>query len=161
MRIREIDGIRAFAVMAVVATHYLNWIPYSGAQFGWLGVDLFFVLSGFLDNSGRGFVAGGFDAKNQHGRITVSYFVAGAPPPRPTAARFDRSRRWLAMTFRLVQGSDRHAQRISTCSAPKTCFSDSVYGGLQIPRSVMMPAMKRCGVMSNAGFQISAPSGVS
>jgi len=51
MRIREIDGIRAFAVMAVVATHYLNWIPYSGAQFGWLGVDLFFVLSGFLITS--------------------------------------------------------------------------------------------------------------
>ena len=38
-------------------------------------------------------------------------------------------------------------------------FSDSVYGGRKMPRSVMMPAMKRCGVMSNAGFHISAPVG--
>ncbi len=35
----------------------------------------------------------------------------------------------------------------------KMRFSDSMYGGRQMPRSVMMPAMKRCGVTSNAGFQ--------
>jgi len=47
-RIRELDGLRAIAALAVVHCHYFAWIPYSGAAYGWLGVDLFFVLSGFL-----------------------------------------------------------------------------------------------------------------
>jgi peptidoglycan/LPS O-acetylase OafA/YrhL len=51
MRIREIDGLRAIAALAVVATHYFSWIRHSGAQYGWLGVDLFFVISGFLITS--------------------------------------------------------------------------------------------------------------
>src|SRR5262245_1083224 len=38
-------------------------------------------------------------------------------------------------------------------------LSDSLYGGLKMPRSVMMPVMKRCGVTSNAGFQTSASAG--
>jgi peptidoglycan/LPS O-acetylase OafA/YrhL len=48
MRIRELDGLRGIAVLAIMATHYLSWLPALGAQNGWLGVDLFFVLSGFL-----------------------------------------------------------------------------------------------------------------
>ena len=32
----------------VIAYHYFHKIPYSGAKLGWLGVDLFFALSGFL-----------------------------------------------------------------------------------------------------------------
>jgi peptidoglycan/LPS O-acetylase OafA/YrhL len=51
MRIRELDGLRGIAVLAVLAHHYLLWVPWCGAQFGWLGVDLFFVLSGFLITS--------------------------------------------------------------------------------------------------------------
>lgn len=47
-RIPELDGLRAMAVLMVIADHYFSWIPYSGARFGWLGVDLFFILSGFL-----------------------------------------------------------------------------------------------------------------
>src|SRR5208282_2208676 len=48
MRIRELDGLRGIAILVVVAYHYMSWLPATGAQLGWLGVDLFFVLSGFL-----------------------------------------------------------------------------------------------------------------
>ncbi|WP_420239064.1 acyltransferase family protein [Telmatobacter bradus] len=51
MRIRELDGLRALAIMAVIYTHYVPWFPALGSRLGWLGVDLFFVLSGFLITS--------------------------------------------------------------------------------------------------------------
>jgi peptidoglycan/LPS O-acetylase OafA/YrhL len=51
MRIQELDGLRGIAVLAVVAEHYLSWLPQTGSQNGWLGVDLFFILSGFLITS--------------------------------------------------------------------------------------------------------------
>src|SRR5215831_7054734 len=38
-----LDGFRGLAILLVIAYHYL---PFAGA--GWCGVDLFFVLSGFL-----------------------------------------------------------------------------------------------------------------
>jgi peptidoglycan/LPS O-acetylase OafA/YrhL len=49
-RLREIDGLRFFAIAAVLAVHYR---PPSNPLFqwmsvGWAGVDLFFVISGFL-----------------------------------------------------------------------------------------------------------------
>lgn len=48
MRIKELDGLRGVAVLAVISEHYLAWLPEMGSRYGWLGVDLFFVLSGFL-----------------------------------------------------------------------------------------------------------------
>jgi len=48
MRIKELDGLRGVAVLAVISEHYLAWLPEVGSRYGWLGVDLFFVLSGFL-----------------------------------------------------------------------------------------------------------------
>lgn len=64
-RIAELDGIRAIAILAVLASHVVEWgYPYDPSKLGstphwlipavrlslqgWLGVDLFFVLSGFL-----------------------------------------------------------------------------------------------------------------
>jgi peptidoglycan/LPS O-acetylase OafA/YrhL len=58
-RILELDGIRGVAVLAVVFYHYTvigpgaefhTWLYWGRAAFrlGWSGVDLFFVLSGFL-----------------------------------------------------------------------------------------------------------------
>lgn len=51
IRIRELDGLRGLAVLAVIDKHYQQYYPRLGSQFGWLGVDLFFVLSGFLITS--------------------------------------------------------------------------------------------------------------
>lgn len=58
-RISELDGLRGFAVLLVILWHYLGrqmeFSPGSGADWfrrglgmTWTGVDLFFVLSGFL-----------------------------------------------------------------------------------------------------------------
>ena len=51
MRIKEIDGLRAIAIAAVFWHHYMSWVKYSGAVYGWAGVDMFFVISGFLITS--------------------------------------------------------------------------------------------------------------
>jgi len=44
---KEIDGLRAVAVLGVFFFH-LGWASFSG---GWLGVDIFFVISGYLISS--------------------------------------------------------------------------------------------------------------
>lgn len=61
-RIPQIDGLRAIASLLVVSFHYINYqltnshttigkIFAKLFSFGWAGVDLFFVLSGFLIGS--------------------------------------------------------------------------------------------------------------
>lgn len=49
-RIQEIDGLRALAVLAVLYNHMIpGWAQQSvKIEFGWMGVDLFFAISGFL-----------------------------------------------------------------------------------------------------------------
>jgi peptidoglycan/LPS O-acetylase OafA/YrhL len=51
MRIKELDGLRGIAVLAVISQHYMSWLPAIRSDYGWLGVDLFFILSGFLITS--------------------------------------------------------------------------------------------------------------
>lgn len=52
-RVAELDGLRAFAILPVILYHcyprqgWFRWIGFAG-EAGWIGVDLFFVLSGYL-----------------------------------------------------------------------------------------------------------------
>ncbi len=61
-RVRELDGVRGIAIIVVVAFHLLKRADYFTANetlhfitrlssVGWVGVDIFFVLSGFLITS--------------------------------------------------------------------------------------------------------------
>jgi peptidoglycan/LPS O-acetylase OafA/YrhL len=47
----ELDGVRGIAILAVLVFHSQIWFPHLRADGGALGVDLFFVLSGFLITS--------------------------------------------------------------------------------------------------------------
>jgi peptidoglycan/LPS O-acetylase OafA/YrhL len=46
-RLKELDSLRSIAVLIVIALHYQ--VP--GFAFGYLGVDIFFVISGYLITS--------------------------------------------------------------------------------------------------------------
>ena len=49
-RVRELDGLRAVAIFLVLGCHYAGFSQWLGKlpEFGWIGVDIFFVLSGYL-----------------------------------------------------------------------------------------------------------------
>jgi peptidoglycan/LPS O-acetylase OafA/YrhL len=49
-RIRELDGLRFFAIVGVLVAHFCpsSLAGASLLSLGWIGVDLFFVISGFL-----------------------------------------------------------------------------------------------------------------
>ena len=52
-RVAELDGLRGLAALSVVVAHYFGEGPHGlrAFTFGWIGVDVFFVLSGFLIGS--------------------------------------------------------------------------------------------------------------
>ncbi len=53
-RLHGLDTLRALAILWVMPYHLISYFPeplHFPARFGWMGVDLFFVLSGFLIGS--------------------------------------------------------------------------------------------------------------
>lgn len=72
-RLAGLDHLRAFAITAVFLFHYRmfghpEWVD-NVAGFGWTGVDLFFVLSGFL-------IAGQLFAQADAGKLRLKEFFA-------------------------------------------------------------------------------------
>ncbi|MBI1946665.1 MAG: acyltransferase [Deltaproteobacteria bacterium] len=63
-RVDSLDGVRTIAVVAVMLVH----CGAPGADLGWLGVDLFFVLSGFLITTLL------VQEHRKHGRISLPKF---------------------------------------------------------------------------------------
>src|SRR5580704_17000760 len=49
-RILELDGLRAIAILLVLGCHYPGYANHLWRipEFGWIGVDIFFALSGYL-----------------------------------------------------------------------------------------------------------------
>ena len=68
-RVRSLVGLRAIAITAVIGFHLgVGWLPG-----GLLGVDMFFVLSGFLITSLL------VTERDHTGRISLKASTAGAP----------------------------------------------------------------------------------
>lgn len=65
----DINGLRAYAVLAVVLFHFK--VPGFGG--GFVGVDIFFVISGFLMT---GIIVGGLESKNDKGFSLFQFYMA-------------------------------------------------------------------------------------
>jgi peptidoglycan/LPS O-acetylase OafA/YrhL len=61
-RLKNLDGVRGIAILLVLSVHLF------GVGFGWVGVDLFFVLSGFLIGNIL------LETKNKHKYFKKFYF---------------------------------------------------------------------------------------
>jgi hypothetical protein len=111
-RIADIQVLRGLAVSAVFTQHYASWFPLKVAgssltfDFLWIGVDLFFVISGFL-------IVTKLLAYEQDAPLTVfKSFLACAVSTAFTSRRFlgaDRFVRvaWVWLAHRCVIHSDR------------------------------------------------------
>jgi peptidoglycan/LPS O-acetylase OafA/YrhL len=75
-RVPELDALRFAAALAVMGFHYFSWARISSPfEFGWLGVQLFFMISGFVIFwSALGRTAGEFLA-SRASRLFPSYWV--------------------------------------------------------------------------------------
>jgi peptidoglycan/LPS O-acetylase OafA/YrhL len=70
--IKSLDGLRAFAVLLVIVSHYFpktHWV--NTLPNGALGVDVFFVLSGFLITS----ILFGYKQSIENGSKTVAHYL--------------------------------------------------------------------------------------
>ena len=74
----DIEGMRAFAVVAVVLYH-----ANLGVRGGYVGVDVFFVISGFLITRQLTQSRSGRVASRRCRRSTPDGSAACCPPPRP------------------------------------------------------------------------------
>jgi peptidoglycan/LPS O-acetylase OafA/YrhL len=123
IRSKPLDLLRSWAIAWVFLFHYLNaseakWL-YGVARFGWAGVDLFFVLSGFLIGSqllkplasgnlpsiGKFYLRRFFRTLPNYWVVLALYFVVPA-----FAERSGLPPLWKFLTFTQNLGLDHHAQ---------------------------------------------------
>ena len=87
VHIGALDGVRGLAILLVLVHHLAGSVQYefqwshpiwSALHFGWVGVDLFFVLSGFLIT---GIL---FDSKGQQKYLPISTRAAPCASSRST-----------------------------------------------------------------------------
>ena len=119
-----IDGLRAFAVLSVITYHVLP----AAMPGGWFGVDVFFVISGFLITALL--LA---EYRRNRGRIhLVRFWMARARRllSRCAALRASLHRPSLAATIR----PPRSADRIGTCPALQTRLRglSLIFGALRL-----------------------------
>jgi len=96
-----LDGLRGFAVLAVMAHHFSGALPSVGiltpikglAYFGWTGVDIFFVLSGFLIT---GVLLGTRESKNYYSSFYGRRVLRIAPIYYLVLLIVFASSRWLS-----------------------------------------------------------------
>jgi len=87
----SLDGLRGIAILLVVFHHTFDFIPF--AQFAYVGVDLFFVLSGFLITD---ILLRTRDNRNFLQNFFIDSPIVGVKVPRclrPKRSRCDKSSR--------------------------------------------------------------------
>src|SRR5271166_5120375 len=83
-RIPEIDGLRALAALSVFASHAFAFTLVRVTGAGWIGVDLFFVISGYLITTILlGMRGSSHYFKNFYMRRTLRIFSSLLRPSRP------------------------------------------------------------------------------
>jgi peptidoglycan/LPS O-acetylase OafA/YrhL len=124
-RLRVLDGLRLFAALAVVGWHLTaaptaGWagLPFgaltAATRYGWLGVELFFLISGFvICMSGWGRSVGDFAASRVARLYPAYWFAVLLAAVVLTAA-----------TARGVGGSDEHAVTLSQLAANLTMLQN-------------------------------------
>jgi peptidoglycan/LPS O-acetylase OafA/YrhL len=150
-RIHGLDTLRALAIMLVFANHYMGFVtnkPTFGivSELGWMGVDLFFALSGYLIGNQifAGLREGGFSLKNFYARRLLrtlpNYYVVLAlyafwPLFAGTAPHAPWWKYWtFTLNFELIPGT-----RFS--HAWSLCVEEQFY--LLLPAVVLLIAAVR------------------
>ena len=128
---REIDGLRAVAVLPVMLFH-AGFAAFAG---GWLGVDVFFVISGYL-------ITGILVARPRRGPLLARPLLRAPRPPHPAGAR-GRAPRLRPLRRRLDVAARARAAS-PRASSPPCSRSRTSASGPSSTTSAPTPSTCRC-----------------